>query len=225
MIIVTPIGTLVYGNIVEPIERFNKETYTVVYKFESENEAHKFLGKIKKFWTDEGKKGVPPELNTMLKEDENGDAVLMYVQTPVVTTKGKPIKVTLVDSALAPLDSAEYGIFGGDTQGKVSIRLVIYEYKGKVGISRYLTGVKLLSFEPPATRLAFSADEDDEKYTPLSKMPKPMTKPKYDIADDEFEEAPKSKYDDEVEEAPKSKYEEDDDEVEEEEYIPKRKHR
>ncbi len=60
----------------------------------------------------------------------------------------KENKISIVDAKRNPLDTTEYGLFGGESKGRVAVLLAIYSGGGKPkGVSMFLSAVQLTEFQ------------------------------------------------------------------------------
>lgn len=146
-----PFG-VVTGEGVDNYDEDGKE-YTVTIAL-GKKEAKWLKKEILEFWEENKPSSFtgdkPTNWDNIVRENEDGE-LRVYVKTQ--THFGdKPNVIKMIDGKRNPLDPAEFGQFGGDTTGRVSVIVGIYTNgkgaKMKAGISMYLAGVKLLSFSP-----------------------------------------------------------------------------
>ena len=122
-----------------------------------------FEEQVLEFWEDHKPKGAddePDNFDNMFWENEDGETFITFRNQ---TSSGdKPNIIPISDAKNNKLDPETFGHIGAGSTGRAIVGLKIYEYKKKAGISRYLEGVRLITFGPyTAGGLDLAEEEGD----------------------------------------------------------------
>ena len=116
---------------------------------------------VLEFWEDHKPSNAgdePDNFDGLFWENDDGDTFITF--RTQAEFKGKPNIIPISDAKNNKLDPEVFGNIGAGSTGRAIIGLKIYEYKKKAGVSRYLEGVRLVTFSP-YTAGGLDVEEED----------------------------------------------------------------
>lgn len=143
-----PFG-IVTGDGVDNYEGNGKEyTATVIL---GKKEAKHLQATILEYWNEnkgKTKAKEPANFANVVRKDDEG--VLKAYFKSKTKFGDKPNVISIVDSKRNPLSNEEYGMFGGNSTGRIAVQLAIYtggKNNQPKGVSMFLSAVQLSTYE------------------------------------------------------------------------------
>lgn len=105
-------------------------------------------------------KGEPDNFDNTFWESESGNLMVTFRTQTMFGNKQNNVPIT--DSQNNKLDPEVFGDMGAGSTGRAIIGLKVYEHKKKAGVSKYLEGVRLVTFSPYSASGLDIGDEEGE---------------------------------------------------------------
>lgn len=143
-----PFG-VVTGDGVDNYNRDGKE-YSVSIVL-TEEMAEFFKEQLEDYWSENAPKGAedePDNIDSIVREgkgDYEGKYIL-YAKTKTNFGEGKPNVIPIVNQEATKLDSAEHGLIGKGSKGRLAVTLSTYSRGRDHGVSVFLSAIKLTKY-------------------------------------------------------------------------------
>lgn len=192
----------------EGVDNYNEDgkEYTVSIILTKKQAKH-VKDQVLEFWENNKPSGAgdePSNIEGIVRKgkDDYEGSYIMYAKTQA-DFEGKAQHIPMVNQSGDKIDTEEYGLIGKGSEGRIAATLRIYAKGKKVGVSVFLTAVKLTKYAPlessGGTSLFTSTDEGEIDSTGGFKSDKKKKK------HDEDEIKPKKKHDDDDDDEVKPK--------------------
>ena len=140
-----PFG-VVGGQGVAPYKNKGENEFVTAVRL-GKKEAEHLKGEILDWWGKNKTKKAPKEpdnLKSMFKKKDG--EIIVYFKSKIKFDNGNKNTIKLIDGAKNDLDPEEFGSFGGETTGRVKIKLGLVSEDDDM-FSKYLNVVQLSTFE------------------------------------------------------------------------------
>lgn len=139
-----------------------RTTYSVTVSL-TDVQANELRKTVLQFWNANKPRGggnQPDNMEKLIRvtDPKYGGGYTVYAKT-LTEFKGIPNVVNFVNGQGTKLDTTKFGSFGSGSEGRVAVKLSIFDDGDRLGVSLFLVAVKLTKYVPSTAMVDFGGDD------------------------------------------------------------------